>query len=242
MASCKGPRTAAGNPAKVKELPVEAVVQALVANQVQADWFEGRLRVNHTDGYGRTSFIAYVRMAKDSAIWMSLKKFSIEAARVLIRPDSIFILDRINGEFASEPFSYVQKTFNLPLGFEGLQALLLGNPIFFSRQSTIQIDPAGYYLLAQKTPRIEALYVVDGKEMLVNAWEVTDLQTQSKIEAQLQDFQPFERKGKFSYFRSFNLSHPELGNSKVEITFTKISTGEPLDLKFEIPDHYEKIH
>ncbi len=236
---CKGPRVASGHPTKPKPLPAEEILRELVRNQIQADWFEGRLRVIHNDQYGRTSFIAYVRMARDSAIWMSLKKFSIEAARVLIRPDSVFVIDRLNGEYAAEPFSYLQKTFNIPLGFEGLQALILGNPVFFSRESSVAID-SGFYLLSQKTPRFDAKYRIDGKEMRVQAWEVTDAYTQSKIEARFEDFQPFERKSKFSYFRSYYLTSPELGNSSVEITFTKITTGEPVDLTFDIPDRYEK--
>lgn len=213
----------------------------LVKQQLDVKSMEAKAKVAYSDEYSKVSFVTYVRMKKDSAIWMSFKKFSLEAARVLIRPDSVFIIDRLNGEYAAEPLAYLQRRYSLPMGFDGLQALLLGNPIFFSQNTESHVD-SSWYVLEQQSDRISAQYFLDGISMLLSKWNVLDSRTRTSVKATFDDYEPFKGKKKFSYFRSFNLNQPDLGDSKVEITFTKVETDIPVDLPFSIPSRYDRIN
>ncbi|MAT54184.1 MAG: hypothetical protein CMN32_06855 [Saprospirales bacterium] len=226
---------------KVKERPTEVIMDKLIKQQLDVQSLDAKARVAYTDEYGKVSFVTYLRMKKDSAIWMSFKKFSIEAVRVLIRPDSVFIIDRLNGEYAAEPLSYLQRRYSVPVGFDGLQALLLGNPIFFSKQTQSRLED-GKYVLEQHTDRITAEYFLDGLTMLLNQWNVLDAGSRSSIRATFDAYESFKNKKKFSYFRSFNLNHPDFGDSKVEITFTKVETDKPVKLPFSIPSRYDRIN
>ncbi|MEZ4933273.1 MAG: DUF4292 domain-containing protein [Saprospiraceae bacterium] len=120
------------------------LMKRLLSNQVSADWLGTKAKVSYRDEYMRESFTAYIRMKKDSAIWMSFKKFSFEGARALITPDSIFVIDRINNQYLAKPFSYAQQEYHLPVGFAGLQAMLLGNPVFFSSNEVLIFGSIGY--------------------------------------------------------------------------------------------------
>ncbi len=226
---------------KLKARPTEVIMEKLIKQQLDVQSLDAKARVAYSDDYGKVSFVTYLRMKKDSAIWMSFKKFSIEAVRVLIRPDSVFIIDRLNGEYAAEPLTYLTQRYSVPVGFKGLQALLLGNPVFFSQQTESRIEE-GNYVLEQKTDRITAEYFLDGLSMLLSQWNVLDGHTRSSIRATFDGYEPFKGKKKFSYFRSFNLNHPDLGGSKVEITFTRVETDKPVKLPFSIPSRYDRIN
>lgn len=226
---------------EVKYKSPEILMDALSKQQISTKWLDARLRVSFANDEGSTSFITYLRMSSDSAIWMSIKKFSIEAARVLIRPDSVYIIDRLNRQYAIEPIEYMQQQYNIPLGFAGMQALLIGNPVFFSTSSEATADSLNY-VLQQRTARFDAQYILDGVSFLIKQWNVLDFRTQSSLMATFSDYKPLRGKKKFSYFRSFNLTHPELGRSKVDITFTKLETGHPVNFSFTIPERYERIH
>lgn len=212
----------------------------LLENQVKADWLEAKAKVSYSDEYGGESFSATIRIKRDSAIWMVFKKFSLEGARALVRPDSFFVLDRLNREYTAKPFSYLQKEYNLPVNFQGLQAILLGNPVFFSSQTEAAVD-SSRYLLSQKTDKLTAKYWLDGTKMLLSEFFVDDFRNNRSISVVSSDYRPLEDKQKFSYFRSFNLKGGGLGNTHVGVEFSKVEINVPQKMDFEIPDRYERV-
>ncbi|MDP5169937.1 MAG: DUF4292 domain-containing protein [Bacteroidia bacterium] len=66
-----------------------------------------------------------INIVKDSAIMIRVIKL-IEAARILITPDSIFVQDRINSQLISCDFKIAEETVGLPADFGLLQDMLLG--------------------------------------------------------------------------------------------------------------------
>ena len=68
-----------------------------------------------------------LRMRKDSAIWLSASLLGIEGARLYITRDSVRVLDKLHREYYSGDFAYLSQRLNVPITFDMLQALLLGN-------------------------------------------------------------------------------------------------------------------
>lgn len=236
--ACKTSRRAVG--ASLKPKSEKVLMKHLLENQVKADWLEGKAKVSYSDEYGGESFSATIRIKRDSAIWMVFKKFSLEGARALIRPDSFFVIDRLNREYTAKPFDYIQKEYNLPVNFQGLQAILLGNPVFFSNQSEAGVD-SSRYLLSQKTDNLSAKYWLDGAEMLLSEFLVDDLRNRRSISVESTDYRALGEKQKFSYFRSFNLSDGGQGNTHVGVEFSKVEINVPQKMDFEIPESYERV-
>lgn len=212
----------------------------LLDNQVNAEWLDAKAKVTYSDEYGSQSASATIRIKKDSAIWIVLKKFSIEGARVLITPDSVYVINRLNQEYAIKSFDALQKEYNLPVGFQGLQALLLGNPVFFSSKSEATVD-SGQYLLTQKNDHLIAKYWMDGEKMLLRAFLVDDFRNGRKMSVITTNYQLLEDKQNFSYFRSLNLSGSDLDKMNVEIEFSKVEINIPQKMDFEIPERYERV-
>lgn len=238
LPACKSMRLAQG--ASLKPRSDNFLMQHLLENQVNANWFAGKAKVTYADEYGRESFSANIRIRKDSVIWMNFKKFSLEGARVLIRPDSIFVIDRLNGQYSAKPFEFAQKEYNLPVGFQGLQAILLGNPVFFSNETAASVDST-YYLLSQKTDRLEAKYWLDGAELLLRRFFFNDFRNSRSMDVVASDYRRLEGKQNFSYVRSFNLNSSDMGLMKVDIEFSKVEINVPQKIEFEIPAHYARM-
>ena len=215
-------------------------MKRLLSNQVNAEWLGTKAKVTYKDEYTRQSFTAYVRMQKDSAIWMSFRKFSFEAARALITPDSIFIIDRLNSEYLAKPFSYAQREFRLPVGYNGLQSMLLGNPVFFSSNSEISVDSMRYKL-SQKSDNLNAQYWLDGINFLLKEFFVDDYRNKRELTYMASDYQLLTDKQKFSYFRRFNLKSPDLGAMQVDIDFSKVEIDVPQKMSFSVPSRYERV-
>jgi hypothetical protein len=216
------------------------LMKRLLSNQVSADWLGTKAKVSYRDEYMRESFTAYIRMKKDSAIWMSFKKFSFEGARALITPDSIFVIDRINNQYLAKPFSYAQQEYHLPVGFAGLQAMLLGNPVFFSSKSEVSVDSTRY-LLSQKSDNLVAKYWIDGVKFLLQEFYVDDFRNKRELTYMASDYQQLPDKQKFSYFRRFNLNSKDLGTLQVDIDFSKVEIDVPQKMSFSVSSRYERV-
>lgn len=215
-------------------------MKRLLDNQVQAEWLGAKAKVSFSDEYGGESASCNIRIRKDSVIWMNLKKFSIEGARVLIRPDSVFVVDRINGQYLAKPFEYLQKEYHLPVNFQGLQAILLGNPVFFSSETSSTVD-SSLYLLTQKTDRLEAKYWLDDAKALLRRFLVDDFREQRSLDVKATDFRQLDDKQNFSYVRHLNLNSKDTGRMNVVVEFSKVEINVPQKMEFEIPERYEKV-
>ncbi len=69
---------------------------------------------------------ATIHVKKDSVIWISIA-LGLEAARVSINPDSIFLLDRLNRKCYKVSFKELSENFDFELNFNMVQSLLVGN-------------------------------------------------------------------------------------------------------------------
>lgn len=238
-ASCKNMRFAQGESLKPKNERV--LLKKLLENSVSAEWLAAKAKISYDDEYGGETFSANIRLRKDSVIWMNFKKFSIEGARVLLTPDSIFVIDRINNQYLAKPFEYAQKEYSLPVGFHGLQAMLLGNPVFFSKETEAGVDSARY-TLAQKTENLNATYWLESPEMLLRRFLIDDFRNKRTMDVFSSDYRELDGKQQFSYVRSFNLKSPDLGKMNVKVEFSKIEVNVPQEMKFEIPSGYERVN
>ena len=238
--SCKTARSAATDEPALKERSSRFLLKKLVQQQFAAEWFSARAKIDYEDEYEKTKFTGYIRLRRDSAIWMVFKKLSVEAARVLITPDSVYVIDRINNQYAIKDFAYLQRAYRFPADFQGLQTLLLGNPIFFTTDLAASIDGQRYALQGQTTDRANA-YMLDGLTYLLRELVLADLHTGRSLQYSLSGDEPLEDQQNFSYFRSVVIRSPDLGDVSVDIEFSKVEINVPKNLQFEIPDRYTKI-
>lgn len=234
--ACKSARRAQGGNLKPKS--EEFLMKKLIASQVNAEWFSAKAKITYQDKYGRETVSSTIRIRKDSIIWMNFKKFSIEGARVLIRPDSVFVIDRLNNEYMAKPFEYMQREYRLPVNFQGLQALLLGNPVFFSTKSEAGVDSTRYRL-TQHTDQLNVSYWMDGVKMMLEEFFIEDFRNRRSISVVASSYGQLPDKQNFSYFRTLNLSSADLGDMKVDLDFSKVEINVPQNTPFEIPSNYQ---
>lgn len=83
------------------------------------------------------SFKMHIRMKKDSIIWISATFYNMEVARFLMTPDSVKMIDRKNEKYYLGDYKYIANRFNVPLDFELIQSIFLGNP--FKLDSAVKV-------------------------------------------------------------------------------------------------------
>ncbi|HUR10616.1 MAG TPA: DUF4292 domain-containing protein [Flavitalea sp.] len=104
----------------------------LQQNRIDFRTFSAKVKVDFEGSDGkRSDFNAFVRLKKDSILWVSINAaLGIEAFRVLITPDSVKVLNKLDKIAQLRSVSYLQEVTKLPLTFTDLQNLIIGNPVF----------------------------------------------------------------------------------------------------------------
>lgn len=86
---------------------------------------KGFLTINDRDNH---EVSIQLRMQKDQSVWVSVTAFlGMEVGRVLLTPDSIWVINRLDGEVLVRPYEAVGDLIGRALPFAELQQLLVGN-------------------------------------------------------------------------------------------------------------------
>jgi|SRR5690606_5697388 len=107
------------------------IISQVVQNQSYFNTFKGRAKsrivLNNKDVHEAT---LNVRIERDKAIWISVTALlGIEAGRLLITPDSIKLVNRLEGTYYVDSFDRLQEFTGRGLNFSSLQDLLTGRVV-----------------------------------------------------------------------------------------------------------------
>lgn len=211
-------------------------------NKIEFNTFSAKIRVDYTNSKGKQpDFIANIRMLKDSLIWISLSNdIGIEGIRVLITKDSIKILDKLANTYQVRPLDHIQEMSQIPFAFSDLQNLLLGNPLFFNKDSIISYSHAanGYTLLSIDPQFKNRLSIGDG--FLVEKSKLDDNDPVMNRTCDL-IYTDYENKSgvMFSAFREISII--QQNKLEVQLKFKDYKFNEELSFPFTIPKKFKRI-
>lgn len=105
-------------------------LDAIRGAQTTFNTFSGKARsVLNIDG-SSNDVTLNIRIKRDQKIWISITAIAgIEAARVLITPDSILIINRLQSVYVKQPFSYINSVAGNQVNYKTIESLLVGNAI-----------------------------------------------------------------------------------------------------------------
>ena len=108
-------------------------LETLHNNQIDYRTFSAKIKVNYEDVYGsQPEGNVVLRLYKDSAIWISVSGsiLNLEIYRLLVTPESVTVLNKLDKIVEYHPFSYMEEIVHIPLKFSTLQDLIVGNAIY----------------------------------------------------------------------------------------------------------------
>jgi hypothetical protein len=188
----------------------------------------------------------HIRMKKDSLIWISIGGFGIEVTRILIRQDSVFVIDRLKKENQFEKFdiNVLNERFNLEMSFKNLQAIILGNlPYAKSYKDKLTKNLAEYYLLQQTRGNLKIDNHVKITTMKVEKVFLSEPATKASLSIEYNDFGPLDNYI-FAYSSIIKVVLKDTtGNENsttVNVNFTKVElTDKELNFPFNVPRRLE---
>lgn len=204
--------------------------------------FNGRAKTRIEFGDDKQDMTLYVRIDRDKAIWISVAATLVnhEVARVLITPDTVKIMNKMQSEYMVKPFNYIHKYTGEGVDFSILQDLLVANvnkKLLRTTELTVasaedDMQLAGvndglsfqYSLNENKRPKVFRLHEIGKKESLESFYSSFAAVTGYN----------------FPQNQNINLNASYV-SVKAIVNYNKLEFNELIEMPFVIPDKYRRI-
>lgn len=221
---------------KVSDKSISAIKKKISDRQLDFEWLGATAKIKYADDENQFSFVANIRMKKDSIFWLRLKKLNIEGARVRISKDSIEVLDRQNKTYEARPLNQLNEQFGLTLNLLQLQQLVIGNSIFDQQAELIVKQDSGQYYLGKKAMEdFNFYYLIDPNTMRINSFHATKDGYDFKID--YEDYNEIDQ-NEMPHTLNINILTNQDKKITAQIQFTKIVINEIQKTGFVVPEDY----
>ncbi|MEO8713203.1 MAG: DUF4292 domain-containing protein [Parafilimonas sp.] len=118
----------------LKPVDSAAILKAQLSNTLNKPLnfttFYGRAKASLNSPQAAGDATVYIKMQRDSIIWISITgPLNIEGARILVTPDSIKIINKLEHTAQLSSIAHLQQITKLPLTFNDFQDIILGKPV-----------------------------------------------------------------------------------------------------------------
>jgi len=212
----------------------------VLKNHIDFNTFNAKVRVEYMGQDGGDDATAYIRIQKDSAIWLSLRgPLGIEGFRMLVTKDSVKVLDLQKKTVQFKSISYLNEISGLPVDFNTLQDLIIGNPVFIDSHVVSYKVTAGNELLVQmKGKTFNNLLMLDNTDYKVMHSKLDDVATNRTCDITFSDYENtagrwFSKKRKIVVTAQSTL--------EINLDYKQFTFNEPVTFPFNISANYKRL-
>ncbi len=248
--SC-GPVREVVTPADPEAVSVSRTLSALREKESDFDFFSARISGIANIDNSSYNFSGNIRIRKDSAIFVSISPFlGIEMARVLITPDRVQMLNRLEGTYFEGEMDLINSMLNTQLDYYMLQSLLVGNDFRHFSSENFRASHDRDRLLLQNPERRPETGGNPGVYFQQNIWldsesfRITenllyDPVSRSSIRARYESFDQIT--GQYMP-RDISLVFIDPANrADLSLRYTRTSLNEPVPITFSVPERYRQM-
>lgn len=180
-----------------------------------------------------------IRIKDKQAIWISVTAIlGLEVARVLITPDSLHIIDRMNSTYIGKPFDELYKFSSTQLSFGDLQSILVGNAISPALDDSITVRQTdSTFIFSGKTPDMNfALQTAMDFSTRIN--QINNPSQQQSLVINYSDYALFKQKNIPQRIKI--KSEAAAIRLFVNMAYDRVEIDNPVQMPFSVPGKYRK--
>ena len=217
------------------------LVNILAKNMIDFKTFSAKIKVQYEDSKGKQPDVnAFVRMKKDSVIWISINAtfLSIEAFRILITKNHVTILNKLQKQVEDHPFSFIEDIAKIPLDFKTLQDIIIGNPIYLGDKVVSYRLTENHILLSTIGKYFKNLLTLSSSNNLVERSKLDDLDVSLNRTGDL-TYGDYENKPGFFFSTYREITVAEKTKVDIILNFKQYDFNTELSYPFSIPKNYK---
>jgi hypothetical protein len=203
-----------------------------------------KTKLEYSDGANTDQYALSLRVRKDSVIWASIGKAGVEGVRGLLRPDSVFVLDKMKNNSYSYDLNYLQNLIQSDLSYYNIQNLLIGDLLFpYNSNTDLVTKTDTHFIIVQKKDNLNIESFVRFDNLKVEKVNITDAVAMSKTDVAYSNYTVSDSLLVPSVC-ALNIEYKKNGQTlrtQLTLTHSKMEfTTKPLNFPFNIPKKYNE--
>ncbi len=184
---------------------------------------------------------ASLRIAKDSAIWLSISKLGFPIGKLLITPTRVQFYEKINKSYFDGDFSLISNLLGTDLKFNEVQNLFLGDALLSLKDQKYNaiIQQNNYLLIPKKkNPIFDILFWIDplNFKIVKEEFDLVEKKQYLKIE-----YKNYIEINDLFFPNGFTIDViGEKQYTKINVDYKNVEQVSNLKFPFKIPDNYKK--
>lgn len=215
--------------------------ERIAKQRIDFKTFSAKVKVDFEGKDGKKSdFNAFLRLRKDSVLWVSVNvALGIEAFRVMITPDSVKVLNKIDKIIQLRSVASLQEVTKLPFSFTELQNVIIGNPVFIDSNLVSYNSTDLSISLFTINTVFKHMLTVNSKDYTLQNSKLDDIDiSRSRTCLILYDNYQARPDFLFSAFRKITVT--EKTKVDVQLDYKQYEFNEELSYPFSIPKNYKR--
>lgn len=223
---------------------IKEVYNKVINNKINFNTFNAKARVAYNDKDGGDEATAFIRVKKDSVIWLSLRgPLGIEGFRVLITNDSVKVMNLLKKYVRFSSIRFLQQLTGLPLDFSVLQDIIVGNPVFadsniISYKTDSSSNNLLHILMAGKL--FKNLVTIDNTDYTVVSSKLDDIGAAGNRSADI-FYSGYENSAGVPFSTERKISVAEQSKLDINIDFKQYTFNQPVTFPFNVPGNYKRL-
>lgn len=214
---------------------------SIVSKNIQFSSFNAKVRVEYDGTEGGDEATAFIRIKKDSAIWLSLRgALGIEGFRVMITRDSVKVMNLLKKTIQLRSIAYLQEMTQLPFDFVTLQDLIIGNPIFIdSNIISYKTDANNQLNIMMAGKYFKHLVTLENKTFLLLHSKLDDIDPLRNRTCDI-TLEGYDNAAGFPFSTIRKISVAERSKLDINLDFKQYTFNQPQTFPFSVPKNYKR--
>ena len=209
---------------------------------LEFSYLSGRARVKYQEQNRRMSGIASLRIQRDSTAWLSLSPgLGIEAFRMLVTTDSVFLHNKITNDRNAFSFADLSEDYGIEVNFPLIQSLVTADMLHKAKPFSVK-EEQNTRIFKGKEKNLTIEHHVRRDNNKVEKLLISDQKSGSRLVITYQDFQPvanlscpreillvYDRQGASTTSLEIRFSKIEIRDDALTFPFGTTTPGDRLD-------------
>jgi hypothetical protein len=127
-------------------LMIKGIVNNIANTKIGFNTMNAKLRMDYETSKNKDSYIANLSIQKDSGMYITIRgAMGVIGLKAFINKDSIVLIFPLSKKTEKHPLSYLQEVVKIPLNYQTIEDLIIGNPIFMD-----SLDIVSYKVINEK--------------------------------------------------------------------------------------------
>lgn len=244
--SCRTQHLAVTKP--INKQPTEDIMTLMKKSQFHFKTLSLKFNAEVQSREETNNFSGNIYIVKDSSIWVSVQKLGMEAFRMLLTPDSVKMLERINKVYIAGDYFVLSQMLKSSFDFDFIQAVITGNDMENYETTGFITEKVNesYVLSNENRKKQTGAFVSDSMDQQItlrtgdykivkNTMKKATSSTSKTLDATYSEFLDFEGQ---IFPQKVDLQLNDTRTINANIVFTRISPEKKENSPFSVPASY----